>query len=147
MKILFVCHGNICRSVMAEMVLKQMLRERNVEGVEVDSCATSREEIGNGIYPPAKACLERHGVSLERHVARQITLGDIAESDMIFVMDKNNLRNLEHMFGRDVACAGKIRMLMEITGNHREVADPWYTGDFEATYRDVVAGCKAIMNA
>lgn len=92
------------------------------------------------------AVLERHGVSLERRVARQITLGDIAESDMIFVMDKNNLRNLEHMFGRDVACAGKIRMLMEITGNHREVADPWYTGDFEATYRDVVAGCEGIIN-
>lgn len=147
MKILFVCHGNICRSVMAEMVLKQMLRERGIEDVDVDSCATSCEEIGNGIYPPAKACLECHGINIENHCARQITLDDIAESDMIFVMDKNNLRNLEHMFGRDMACAGKIRMLMEITGNHREVADPWYTGDFEATYRDVVAGCKAIMNA
>ncbi len=97
---------------MAEMVLKQMLRERNIEGIDVDSCATSREEIGNGIYPPAKACLECHGIRLGRHVARQITSADIAESDMIFVMDRNNLRNLERMFGRDVACADNVRMLI-----------------------------------
>ncbi len=131
---------------MAEMVLKQMLRERNIEGIDVDSCATSREEIGNGIYPPAKACLERHGIRSGRHVARQITSADIAESDMIFVMDRYNLRNLERMFGRDVACADNVRMLMEITGSHREVADPWYTGDFETTYYDVVAGCEEIIS-
>lgn len=146
MKILFVCHGNICRSVMAEMVLKQMLRERGIVGVDVDSCATSREEIGNGIYPPAKACLERHGIRMENHVARQITSEDIAESDMIFVMDRNNQRNLERMFGSVVAGNDKIRMLMEITDSHREVADPWYTGDFETTYRDVFAGCEGIIN-
>jgi len=145
MKILFVCHGNICRSVMAEMIMKQMLREKGREGVVVDSCATSREEIGNDIYPPAKTCLSRHNIRSEEHCARQITLQDINESDLVFVMDRNNIRNLERMFGEEVAGQEKIKMLMEVCGYHREVADPWYTGDFEVTYRDVVMGCEAIM--
>lgn len=147
MSVLFVCHGNICRSVMAEMVLRylvenQMSKTGSTEWV-IDSCATSTEEIGNDIYPPAKRCLERHGVPYTRHAARRMTRLDFERYDHIYCMDENNMRNIRRMFGDELA--GRVQPLMSLVGEIRDVADPWYTGDFEATYRDVVAGCKEII--
>ena len=148
MKILFVCHGNICRSVMAEMVMRHLLLQAHREtGWEVDSCATSREEIGNDIYPPAKRCLSEHGVPFTRHSARQITRLDYDYFDQILCMEEYNIRNLRRVLGEesmehDAALPQpKIRRLLD-----RDVADPWYTGDFEATYRDVLQGCSHILS-
>lgn len=148
MNILFVCHGNICRSVMAEMMLRHMAEEAGRSDLLVDSCATSTEEIGNDIYPPAKRCLAAHGIPYSRHAARQITRQDFNRYDHIYCMDDNNLRNLRRMFGEELA--GRVTKLMALVGNNHgsnvpDVADPWYTGDFEATYRDVVAGCEKIL--
>ena len=147
-KILFVCHGNICRSVMAEMVMRHMVVEAGREDeFVIDSCATSREEIGNDIYPPAKRCLSAHGVPFTRHAARQITKEDYANFDLILCMEAYNIRNLRHTLGAtlldedaQLACP-KVRLLLD-----RDVADPWYTGDFEATYRDVVEGCQKLLS-
>ncbi|MDO4215338.1 MAG: low molecular weight protein-tyrosine-phosphatase [Bacteroidales bacterium] len=154
-KILFVCHGNICRSPMAEMIFKKMVADAGREHeYEIASAATSTEEIGNDIYPPAKECLRRHGIPFTRRGARQMTRGDYAYYDRIFVMDQNNLRYLhwqmpeivQQLSGRQYGDPqGKIQLLMELVGNPRDVADPWYTGNFEATYNDVVAGCKALL--
>jgi protein-tyrosine phosphatase len=146
-KILFVCHGNICRSVMAEMVMRHMVVEAGREDeFVIDSCATSREEIGNDIYPPAKRCLSAHGVPFTRHAARQITKEDYAKFDLILCMEAYNIRNLRHTLGATLldedaklACP-KVRLLLD-----RDVADPWYTGDFEATYRDVVEGATKLL--
>lgn len=147
MRILFVCHGNICRSVMAEMVLRHMADEAGRDML-IDSCATSTEEIGNDIYPPAKRCLTAHGVPFCRHAARQMTRQDFERYDHIYCMDQNNLRNIRRMFGEELA--GMVELLMSLVNDNHgfgapDVADPWYTGDFEATYRDVVRGCEAIM--
>lgn len=144
-RILFVCHGNICRSVMAEKILKQMVEDNGSEWL-IDSCATSTEEIGNDIYPPAKRCLTAHGVPFTRHYARQITRDDYTRFDLIFCMEKYNLRNLRYVLGSELMDADaqlpepKIRLLLP-----RDVADPWYTGDFETTYRDLIEGCKEIL--
>lgn len=147
-RVLFVCHGNICRSVMAEMMMRHMADEAGVSHLfEVDSCATSREEIGNDIYPPAKRCLKTHGVPFTRHAARQITTDDYEHFDQIICMEDYNIRNLHHVLGealmvRDAALPKpKIRRLLD-----RDVADPWYTGDFEATYRDLEEGCKRLLH-
>ena len=145
-KILFVCHGNICRSVMAEMIMRH-LTEQEGETYVIDSCATSREEIGNDIYPPAKRCLSAHGIPFTRHAARQITREDYEQFDLILCMEDYNIRNLRRGLGdeimqRDAALPQpKIRRLL-----NRDVADPWYTGDFETTYRDLVEGCKALLH-
>lgn len=147
-RVLFVCHGNICRSVMAEMMMRHMAAEAGVSHLfEVDSCATSREEIGNDIYPPAKRCLAAHGVPFTKHAARQITPDDYAHFDLILCMEDYNIRNLRRVLGevlmvRDSALPEpKIRRLL-----NRDVADPWYTGDFEATYRDLEEGCREILH-
>lgn len=147
-RVLFVCHGNICRSVMAEMMMRHMAAEAGVSHLfEVDSCATSREEIGNDIYPPAKRCLAAHGVPFTKHAARQITPDDYEHFDLILCMEDYNIRNLRRVLGevlmvRDSALpVPKIRRLLD-----RDVADPWYTGDFEATYRDLEEGCREILH-
>ena len=143
-RILFVCHGNICRSPMAEMVLKHLLRERGIAGrFEVASAATSTEEIGNPVYPPARRELAAHGVPVEKRGARQIVRGDYDRYDLLIGMDNANIRNMRRMLGSDPE--GKIHRLMDFTDRPGEVADPWYTDNFEATWRDVTEGCRGLL--
>lgn len=141
-KILFVCHGNICRSPMAEFMLKKLVKEKGVEAdYEIASAATSTEEIAGDIYPPAKQCLRRHGVPFSKRGARQITAEDYHHYDRIYVMDDNNLRWLRYILPNEIISShdyrDKVRLLMSLCGEELDVADPWYTGDFERTYRDI----------
>ena len=145
-KILFVCHGNICRSPMAEFVMKRLVDDAGcAERFEIASAATSTEEIGNPVYPPARRKLAEHGISCDGKRARQITPGDYRHYDRIIAMDQNNLRNLRRLLGEDVE--GKISLLMDYTSRPGDVADPWYTGDFEATWQDVLEGCRGLLAA
>ena len=138
MKILFVCHGNICRSTMGEYILKNLVKKAGREAeFEIDSAAVSREEIGNPIYPPARRELMRRGVALGDHRARQVTMEDYRHFDRIYFMDESNRRYLQRLLPQDPE---KIHKLLP-----RDVADPWYTGDFEATWRDVEAGCQGLL--
>ena len=148
-KVLFVCHGNICRSVMAEMVMRHLVAEAGREDeFVIDSCATSREEIGNDIYPPAKRCLSAHGVPFTRHAARQITMDDYEKFDLILCMEEYNIHNLRHTLGAVLLEVDALRENPKIGRLlDRDVADPWYTGDFEATYRDVVEGCERLLRS
>lgn len=144
-KILFICHGNICRSPMAEFVMKHLIEKAGLsDRFEVASAATSTEEIGNPVYPPARRKLAEHGIGCAGKTARQMTLDDYRYYDYIIVMDHNNLRNLERMFGEDHD--HKISLLMDYTCRPGDVADPWYTGDFEATWQDVLEGCEGLLN-
>ena len=143
-KILFICHGNICRSVMAEFVMKELCRRAGVEEqFEIDSAAVSREEIGNDIYPPAKRKLREKGIPFEFHAARQITHADYAYYDYIICADRSNLRWLERIIGEDRE--QKVSLMMHWVGESRDVADPWYTGDFEEAYQDIDVSCRAIL--
>lgn len=144
-KILFVCHGNICRSPMAEFVMKYLVKEAGLEDqFEIASAATSTEEIGNPVYPPARRKLEEHGISCEGKRARVITRDDYHYYDQIVVMDSENIQSLRWLFGKDKD--RKVKLLMDYTDRPGEVADPWYTGDFEATWQDVSEGCKSLLN-
>ena len=145
-KILFVCHGNICRSPMAEFVMKQMVSDAGLESqFEIASAATSTEEIGTPVYPPARRKLAEHGIGCAGKTARQMTRQDYDYYDRIVAMDHKNLRNLKRMFGDDTE--HKISLLMDFTHRPGDVADPWYTGDFEATWQDVEEGCKALLES
>lgn len=142
--VLFVCHGNICRSPMAEFILKDMVKKAGREDFFIESAAVSREEIGNPIYPPAKRCLSGHGVPFDRgKTARQVVAADYDRFDLIVCMDEWNVRLLKRIIPSDPA--GKIRLMMSFAGINRDVADPWYTGDFEETYQDLEVGCKALL--
>ncbi len=139
-KILFVCHGNICRSPMAEFIMKTMVSEAGREDdFEIASAATSTEEIGNPVYPPARRKLAEHGISCEGKRARQLTQRDYDYYDVLIGMDTYNIRNMKRMCGGDPE--GKIRLLLS-----RDVADPWYTDNFDATWRDCVEGCRNLLN-
>ncbi len=165
-RILFVCHGNICRSPMAEFVMKKLVRDLPAEGqqgapqsqlkdieFEIASAATSTEEIGNPVYPPARRMLAMHGIDCSGKTARQMTARDYEYYDYIVLMDRNNLRNLRWILPADVyaretgtsAENRKVSLLMDWVGESRDVADPWYTGDFVATWDDVNEGCKAML--
>ena len=143
-KILFVCHGNICRSPMAEFVMKDLVNKKGMaDQFEIASAATSTEEIGNPVYPPAKRKLKEHGISCEGKTARQMTKEDYAYYDYIIAMDRLNLRNMTRFVGSDPD--NKISLLMDFTNHPGDVADPWYTGDFDATLNDVCEGCVGII--
>lgn len=143
-KILFICHGNICRSPMAEFVMKDLVKKAGLEReFQIASAATSREEIGNPVYPPARRKLAEHGIACTGHAARQLTHQDYSEYDMLIGMDRANLRNMHRICGGDPD--GKLSLLMDHTKRPGDVADPWYTGDFEATWRDVLAGCQGLL--
>ena len=144
-RILFICHGNICRSPMAEFILKALVKARGLEGhFFIESAAVSSEETGNPIYPPAKRCLTQHGVPFDNaKTARQITRSDYVRFDRIICMDASNLRLIKRIIPSDPE--GKIHLLMSYTGHGRDVADPWYTGDFEEAFQDILEGCEAML--
>ena len=146
-KILFVCHGNICRSPMAEFIFKDKIRSRGLnEQFYVESAAVSTEEIGNSIYPPAKRCLNAHGIPFDTSkTARQITRADYDRFDLIICMDRMNLRWLKYIIPNDPD--NKVRLMMSYAGQDRDVADPWYTGDFETTYRDLTEATGKLLEA
>ena len=144
-KILFVCHENICRSPMAEFVMKNLVKKAGLENqFHIESAATSTEEIGNPVYPPARRKLAEHGISCEGKTARQLTRADYDRFGLLVGMDRANLRNMRRICGEDHA--GKLRLLMDYTDRPGDIADPWYTGDFEATWRDVLAGCRGLLS-
>ena len=143
-KILFICHGNICRSPMAEFVMKELVESRGLScNFQIASAATSTEEIGNPVYPPVKRLLTRRGIDCSSKRARQVTRCDYREYDFLVCMDSNNLRNLFKIIGNDTV--GKVSRLMDFTESPHDVADPWYTGDFDTTERDINKGCEALL--
>lgn len=145
-RILFVCHGNICRSPMAEFIMKKLVADNGMEQqFHIASAATSTEELGNSVYPPARQKLAEHGISCKGKTARQLTRGDYDEYDLLIGMDRYNIRNMQRICGGDPE--NKIKRLMDYTGRPGDVADPWYTGDFSATYRDCLEGCEAVLKA
>lgn len=160
-KILFVCHGNICRSPMAEYIMRHLVQEAGREDeFEINSAATSTEELGNAVYPPARRKLAEHGIRCDGHSARQLTRSDYSYYDLLIGMDSYNIRNMQRMCGGDPE--GKIHKLMEYamhddlsahdkfthnygSDTYPDVADPWYTGNFDATWRDCLKGCQALL--
>ncbi len=144
-RILFVCHGNICRSPMAEFVMKDLVKKAGLlEDFYIESAATSTEEIGNEVYPPARRKLAEHNISCKGKTARQMTLHDYDRFDLLIGMDEWNIRNMNRICGGDPE--GKIHMLMDYTSRPGEVADPWYTGNFDTTWRDVLEGCQGLLS-
>lgn len=146
MKLLFVCHGNICRSPMAEFYAKTLANQVGIaDQLYISSAATSAEELGNPVYPPARRKLHEHGIDCAGHAARQLTKADYDRWDLLIGMDGANLRNMKRLFGGDPE--NKLRLLLDFTDRPGDVADPWYTGDFEATWRDVVDGCGGLFDS
>lgn len=145
-RILFVCHGNICRSPMAEFIFKYLISQKGLQDrYYVESAAVSTEEIGNTIYPPAKRCLNAHGIPFDTaKTARQITRSDYSRFDLIICMDRMNLRWLKYIIPDDPD--NKVHLMMSFAGSDRDVADPWYTGDFEVTYRDILSASEAMLD-
>ena len=143
-KILFICLGNICRSPMAEFVMKDLVEKAGLaDEFQIDSAATCRDELGNPVYPPARRKLAEHGISCEGHAACQLTAQDYEEYDLLIGMEAANLKNMQRICVGDPA--GKMHRLLDYTDRPGDVADPWYTGDFEATWRDVSTGCQGLL--
>ena len=148
-KIMFVCHGNICRSPMAEFVMKSLAAKVGAK-LHIESSATSREEIGNSIYPPAANILSLHGIDSAGHHARQFTVDNYNNFDMVVVMEDYNRRNLLHLIGCD--CEGKVWKLLDFVAaepqpsNGADISDPWYHGNFDKTYKEIEQGCKGLLN-
>ena len=147
---MFVCHGNICRSPMAEFIMKSLVENSSVANdIYIESSATSREEIGNSIYPPAERTLSLHGIACKGHRARQFTVEDYNKFDLVIVMEDYNKRNLTRLIGCD--CKGKIWKLLDFVeenpapGIGADISDPWYHGNFDQTYNEILSGCKALM--
>ena len=144
-KIMFVCHGNICRSPMAEFVLRDTINKRGLsDKISVSSCATSTEEIGNDTHRGTRAILTKYSIPFARREAVQLTRADYKNYDLFIGMDSYNIRNMLRIFGSDPD--GKVVKLLDLTDRGGDVADPWYTGNFEVTYSDVVDGCEALLN-
>ena len=144
-KVLFICHGNICRSPMAEFVMKDLIRKAELaEEFSIASAATSTEEIGAPVYPPARRKLAEHGIGCAGKTARQLRREDYDRFDLLIGMDGANLRNMRRICGGDPE--GKLSLLLDRAGRSGDVADPWYTGDFQATWDDVNAGCSAMLS-
>ena len=144
-KVLFICHGNICRSPMAEFVMKDLVRKAGREDeFLIASAATSAEELGNPVYPPARRELLRHGIDPSGKRARRLTREDYAEWDLLIGMDAANLRNMRRLYEDP---ENKLRLLLDYTNRPGEVADPWYTGDFAQTWEDVLRGCEGLLAA
>lgn len=145
-RILFVCHGNICRSPMTEFVMKDLVQKAGLaDQFYIESAATSTEEIGNEVYPPAKRKLAEHGIGCKGKKARQMRDNDYSRFDLLIGMDEWNIRNMTRICGGDPE--GKIHKLLDYTKRKGDVADPWYTGNFEATWQDVTEGCQCLLNA
>ena len=144
-RVLFICHGNICRSTMAEMVLKHMVRDHGIDSeFYISSAATSREEIGNGVHYGTRRKLAEVGIPCEDHRAVQVTRKDYEDYDYLIVMDSNNIRNLTRIIRQDPE--HKVYKLLDFTERKGEsIADPWYTGNFDETYQDVVEGCEGLL--
>ncbi len=149
-KILFICHGNICRSPMAEFIMQHLCREAGVENLfEISSAAVSTEEIGNDLYPPAKRILTAHGIPFAHRAARQITPSDWSSYDYIICADRSNIRLMDYRFGKDLLnhSHARLSLMMDWVGQQRDVSDPWYTGDFETAYQDILSSCQALLKA
>lgn len=143
-KIMFVCHGNICRSPMAEFIMKDLVKKECPEAeLFIASSATSTEEIGNPVYPPAKAELSRRGIPFGDRQAVQVKKSDYGKYDIFLVMDGNNVRNIMRIFGSDPD--GKVRRLSEFSGESRDISDPWYSGRFDVAFDDICKGCTGLL--
>lgn len=149
-RIMFVCHGNICRSPMAEFIMKDLVRKAFAEEeFYIESSATSREEIGNPVYSPAAYTLSLHGIECDGHAARQFTIHDYNSFDMVVVMEEYNVGNLMRIIGCD--CENKVWKLLDFIEEEpsrrqgEDISDPWYHGNFDKTYKEILAGCKALM--
>ena len=143
-KVLMICHGNICRSPMAEYVLQDMVRRQHMDSLfHIESAATSREEIGNDVHYGTKGKLAEVGIPCPKRRARQVTKADYEDFDWLLIMDGNNRRNLMRIIGSDPQ--GKVHGLMDFASRPRDIADPWYTGNFDVTYDDVVEGCETFL--
>ena len=142
--VLFICHGNICRSTMAEFYMKHIVNEAGLtDSIYIESAATSREEIGNDTHYGTKQKLDEMGISYTRRKARQVTMDDDSKFDYLIIMDENNARNLRRIIGDDVD--HKVHKAMTFVGESRDVKDPWYTGNFDETYDDVSRSCDALL--